>query len=53
MEVGGELHDLSSLPPGKKSPQYLQNKRLFGPQSWYGCFGEDEKSTLLLLRNEL
>jgi len=31
-----------------KEPQYPMNRKLSGPQSWSGCFGE-EKNLLTLL----
>jgi hypothetical protein len=42
MEVSGQLHTPAAL------PWYPSNKRVGGPQNWYGNFGE-EKNILLLL----
>jgi hypothetical protein len=47
MEVGGHLHAPATLPLGK-DPWYALNRRLGGPQSWFGCGGEEKKSLPLL-----
>jgi hypothetical protein len=39
MEVSGQLHAPAALPPGK-SPQYPFDRRLGGPQSRSGRYGE-------------
>jgi hypothetical protein len=33
--------------PRRKSPNYQMVSRLSGPQTWYGCGGENEITTLL------
>jgi len=38
-EVGGQIHATAALPQGK-SPCYPLDRRLFGPQRWYGRGGE-------------
>jgi len=50
MEVSGRFHTKVVCHRGK-TPQYPTSKRLGGPHTQYGHFGE-EKSRLLLLRNE-
>jgi hypothetical protein len=40
MEVSGQLHTSAALPP-RKEPQYPLDRRLWGPQSQYGCFRVD------------
>jgi hypothetical protein len=41
MEVSGQLHAPAALPPGK-SPRYPLDRRLGGPQSRSGRFGEEK-----------
>jgi len=41
MEVGGKLCTLTTLPPGK-SPWYLLDRRLGGPQSQPECGGKEK-----------
>jgi hypothetical protein len=36
MELGGQL-----LNPLENSPWYPLDRRLDGPHSWYGCYGEE------------
>jgi hypothetical protein len=43
MEVSGQLHAPAALPPGK-SPRYLLDRRLGGPQSRSGRGGEEKNS---------
>jgi len=43
LDVGGQLHSLAALSPGK-SPWYPLNRRLGGPQSQCGCDGEERNS---------
>jgi hypothetical protein len=47
MEVGGQLHGLAALTPGKSS-RYQLDRRLSGSQSWSGRCGVE--TSLLLLR---
>jgi hypothetical protein len=51
MEVSGQLHDPTALPQGK-SPWYLLDRRLGGPQGRSGRGGE-EKNPQPPLRIEL
>jgi hypothetical protein len=43
--VSGQFHAPAALPPGK-SPRYPFYRRLGGPQSWYGRYGEVKIFTL-------
>jgi len=43
MEVNGQLHALTTLPPGKE-PRFLLDRHLSGPQSWSG-HGNKEKNS--------
>jgi len=43
MEVSGQLHARQLYPQGK-SHSYLLDRRLAGPQSRFGCGGEDKSS---------
>jgi hypothetical protein len=44
MEVSGQLHAPTALPPGKEPP-YPLDKRLGGPQSRSGRYGEERNLT--------
>jgi hypothetical protein len=39
MEVSGQLHAPAVLYPRGKDPRYPLDRRLDGPQSWYGYRG--------------
>jgi len=39
--VTGEHHAPATVPPAKKKPRHLLNRRLGGPQSWSGCCGKE------------
>jgi hypothetical protein len=43
MEVNGQLHAPATLPQGK-SPFYTLDRRLGGPQSRSGRYGEEKNS---------
>jgi hypothetical protein len=43
MGVSGQLHAPAALSPGK-SPWYPLDRRLHGPQSQFGCGGEEKNS---------
>jgi hypothetical protein len=47
MEMSGQLHAATDLPPGK-SPRYLLLSRLDGQQSRSGWGGEEKKSITAL-----
>jgi hypothetical protein len=42
MDVSGQLHATAALPPGKSPPCTPLDRRLGGPQSRYGCCGEEK-----------
>jgi hypothetical protein len=48
MEASCGLYGLAALAAGR-STQYLFNRRLDGPQSWFGHFGEELNLLHLLL----
>jgi len=41
MEVSGQLHALTALPPGK-CPWYSLDRRLSGPQCQFGYSGKEK-----------
>jgi hypothetical protein len=41
MEVSVQLRAPADLPPGKELTQYHLDRRLGGPQSWSGRYGEE------------
>jgi hypothetical protein len=42
MEMNGQLHTPTTLPPSRKIPWYPLDRGLGGPKSWYGCGGQEK-----------